>query len=59
METVLTYLREILGEADFYRNLTGTNYTWDYAAMIEYVVAAVLLLVVVSNVFRFLRCLIK
>lgn len=58
METVLTYVRQILGEADFYKQLTSSsNYTWDYAAMIEYVVAALLLLIVVSNIFRFIRML--
>lgn len=58
METVLTYVRQILGEADFYKQLgTMSNYSWDYAAMIEYVVAALLLLIVVSNIFRFIRML--
>ena len=58
METVLTYVRQVLGEADFYKQLgTMSSYTWDYAAMIEYVVAALLLLIVVSNIFRFIRML--
>lgn len=55
MQTILQALRDILGEADFYRQLTPTgNYTWDYAAMIEYMVGALVLLVVISSVFRFL-----
>lgn len=55
MQTILEALRDVLGEADFYRQLTITgNYTWDYAAMIEYLVGALLLLVVVSSVFRLL-----
>ena len=52
MNTVLEGLRSILGEADFYRVLNGNNPTWDYAAMIEYFVGAVLLCIVVSSVFR-------
>lgn len=55
MQTILQALRDILGEADFYRQLTSSgNYTWDYAAMIEYMVGALVLLVVISSVFRFL-----
>lgn len=55
MTTVLEALREILGEADFYHQLgTGTNYSWDYASMIEYFVGAVVLCVVISSVFRLL-----
>lgn len=58
MDTVINYLRQILGEADFYVKLgTSTNYSWDYAAMLEYIVAALLLLIVVSNIFRFIRML--
>lgn len=60
MDTVLNYLRQILGEANFYIQGTGSySGTWDYAAMIEYVVAALIVLVVISNVFRFLRLLVK
>lgn len=60
MDSVLSVLRDILGEADFYRRLTdNSDYTWDYGAMIEYLVGAVLLLVVVSSVFKFLMKLVK
>lgn len=60
METVLEALRSILGEPDFYKRLTdNSNYTWDYAAMIEYLVGALLLLVVVSSVFRLLNKVFK
>lgn len=55
METLLDALRDVLGEPEFYVRLGGsTNYSWDYAAMIEYLVGALLLLVVVSSVFRLL-----
>lgn len=62
MQTVLEALRQILGEPDFYKVLPNSsssynNYSWDYAAMIEYLVGALILLCVVANVFKLLRCL--
>lgn len=60
MNTILEALRVILGEPDFYRQMTsGSNYSWDYGAMIEYFVGALILCIVVSSVFRFLMCLVK
>lgn len=60
MQTILEALRSILGEPDFYRQMTSTsNYSWDYGAMIEYFVGALLLLIVVSSVFKFIFKLIK
>ena len=53
MQTILEALRNVLGEPDFYKQLTSTgNYTWDYAAMIEYFVGALVLLVVISSIFK-------
>lgn len=54
MQTLLESLREIIGEADFY--ITNGNYSgsWDYGAMIEYFVAALILCIVVASVFRLL-----
>lgn len=55
MASILEALRVILGEPDFYKQLSSTgNYTWDYAAMIEYLVGALILLIVVSSVFKIL-----
>ena len=55
MTTILEALREILGEPDFYVQMgSQMNYSWDYAAMIEYMVGAVILCIVVSSVFRIL-----
>lgn len=55
MDTIIEALRKVLGEPDFYRQLTvNGNYTWDYGAMIEYFVGAVILCIVVSSVFRLL-----
>lgn len=60
MDTILEALRQILGEADFYRQMTSTsNYSWDYGAMIEYFVGALVLLVVISNIFKFIYKLCK
>ena len=50
MNTVIEGLRQIIGPAQFL--LADGSY--DYAAMIEYFVAAVIVCVVVSSVFRFL-----
>lgn len=60
MQTVIDALRSILGEPDFYKQMGNTNnYSWDYGAMIEYFVAALLLLIVVSSVFKFIMKLLK
>ena len=53
MQTVIEALREIIGVPEFYVKLgSQTNYTWDYGAMIEYFVAALILMIVISSVFR-------
>ncbi len=60
MQTILDALRAVLGEPDFYKQLTSSsNYTWDYAAMIEYMVGALILCIVVSSVFRIVALLFK
>lgn len=59
MQTIIDALRSILGDADFYHVLSGNNPTWDYGAMIEYFVAALVLLITVSSVFKFLMRLTK
>lgn len=56
MNTILEALRQYLGVPDFYHVLEdGRSATWDYGAMLEYCVAATLLIVVVSSVFKILR----
>lgn len=59
MNTILEGLREILGNADFYSTSSGYSGSWDYGAMIEYFVGAVVLCVVISSVFRFLGKLVN
>lgn len=56
MNTIIEALRQVLGEPEFYVRLGGsTNYTWDYGAMFEYMVGAVILMICVSWVFRFIK----
>ena len=52
METILSALRSILGEADFYITNGSYSGSWDYGAMIEYFVGALVLCICVSSVFR-------
>lgn len=56
MNTILEALREYLGTPDFYRVLeNGRSATWDYGAMLEYAIGGILLIVVVSSVFKIVR----
>ena len=56
MQNVMDALREIIGYPDFYVKLEGSqNYNWDYGAMIEYALAGVLVIVVVSSIFKILK----
>ena len=55
MTTVIDALRQILGNPDFYINNGNYSGTWDYGAMIEYMVGAMILCIVVSSVFRLIR----
>lgn len=55
MNTVIEALRQILGNPDFYITNGSYNGSWDYGAMIEYMVGAMILCIVVSSVFRLIR----
>lgn len=55
MKTVLESLRDILGAPE----LLLSDGSWDYAAMIEYFVGAVVLCIVISSVFRFIGKLVS
>lgn len=50
MQSIISALREVLGNADFYRD--GNYNSWDYGAMLEYFVGAVILMIVVSSIFK-------
>lgn len=56
MQSILESIRDFLGIPDFYHVLEdGRSATWDYGAMLEYAVCGILLIVVVSNVFKLVR----
>lgn len=55
MKTVIESLREILGTPEFQL----PDGAWDYAAMIEYFVGAVIVCIVISSVFRFIGKLVS
>lgn len=55
MQTLIQSLRQIIGTPDFYIDNGNYNQTFDYGAFIEYVVASLLVLIVVSWAFRFLK----
>lgn len=58
MQTLINALREIVGTPDFYKQMgSQNNYTWDYGAMMEYMLAGMLLLIVVSWIFKSIRWL--
>lgn len=59
MDTVINALRQVLGNPDFYRQVGSSSYSWDYGAMLEYLVGALLVLIVVSSVFKFVLRLTK
>ncbi len=54
MQDLLTALRSVLGAPDFYIENGNYSGSWDYGAMIEYMVGAVILVIVVAGVFKFL-----
>ena len=54
MTSLLDAVRDIIGTADFYIENGSYSGSWDYGAMVEYLVCALILGVVVSSVFRFL-----
>lgn len=56
MQSILESIREYLGTPDFYHVLEdGRTATWDYGAMLEYAICGILLIVVVSSVFKIVR----
>ena len=59
-ETLIEILRQVIGEADFYVRMEGqNNYTWDYGAMTEYMIAGVIVCICVASVFKFILNLTK
>lgn len=60
MRSIIEAMRELIGVPQFYKQMgSQMNYTWDYGAMIEYVVACLILLVVIGSVFKIITRLFK
>lgn len=59
MQTLLDAMRSVVGAADFYISNGNYSGSWDYGAMCEYFAAVVVLIVVISSVFRFLGKLVS
>lgn len=58
--SIIEVLRDIIGEPEFYVKLGNqTNYTWDYGAMVEYMIAGIVVCICVASVFKFILNLIK
>lgn len=59
MENLIEALRDIIGTPEFWREFeTNNNYNtwqWDYGAMLEYMIAGILVCITVSAVFKFIR----
>lgn len=58
MQTIIEAVREVLGTPNFYFDDSAYN-SWDYGSMIEYIVCALVLLIVISSVFKLLLNLSK
>lgn len=56
MASLISALRDILGIPSFLIQ-SGSGSTWDYGAMLEYLVAGILLITCVSWVFRLIKWL--
>lgn len=57
MQTLIEALRDIIGTPDFYIENSGYSSTWDYGAMLEYLLCGILVCLVVANAFKFIRSL--
>ena len=62
MTSLINYLRELIGSTNgfwhtFLNNNTNSQYNWDYGMLFEYFIAGVIVVIVISNVFKFLRAL--
>lgn len=55
MQSLMESLREIIGTPDFYIDNGNYNSTWDYGAMLEYMICGILVCIVVSGIFKLLR----
>lgn len=62
MKDLIEALRDVLGDPKFWSQLQNNqsySWNWDYGAMLEYMCATIILGIVICQVFKFLRCLVK
>lgn len=62
MQTLIEYVRELLGSTggfwhSFENGNSYNNWNWDYGLLFEYFVAGVIVVVVISNVFKLIRAI--
>lgn len=55
MQTIIEALREIIGRPDILIDSSGDALVWDYAGLIEYMAAVLILCIVISSVFKFIN----
>lgn len=59
MKTLIEVLREVIGVPDFYITNGSYSGSWDYGAMIEYMICGLIVLICVASVFKFILNLTK
>lgn len=59
MQTLIQYLRQIIGTPDFYIDNGNYQSTWDYGAMLEYIICGVIVCIIIAGVFKLLRSAFK
>ena len=59
MQTLIEYLRQIIGTPDFYIESGNYSSTWDYGAMLEYIFCGIILCIIIAGVFKLLRSAFK
>lgn len=57
MTTILESLRTIIGEPDFYIESSGYSGSWDYGAMVEYIICGIIVCIVISSIFKLIRAI--
>lgn len=57
MTTILESLRTIIGTPDFYIESGGYSGSWDYGAMIEYIICGIIVCIVISSIFKLIRAI--
>lgn len=59
MKSLIDVLRDVIGTPDFYITNGSYSGSWDYGAMIEYMICGLIVLICVASVFKFILNLTK